>query len=143
MCTHGRFKVVCNTHVVLSPLESLAGSGFRATYGFAGRWRGWRGSNPRPLASEANTLSTELQPLGGNTEEGCSIPFFCSAVHGKRRFCIPKPSPYVYNRGFGMMLHSENACLARYDKAPKQQDSTNKKNQTEESNERRTQPARI
>ena len=25
-------------------------------------WRGWRGSNPRPLASEANTLSTELQP---------------------------------------------------------------------------------
>ena len=26
------------------------------------RWRGWRGSNPRPLASEANTLSTELQP---------------------------------------------------------------------------------
>ena len=28
------------------------------TYG----WCGWRGSNPRPLASEANTLSTELQP---------------------------------------------------------------------------------
>ena len=27
------------------------------------RWCGWRGSNPRPLASEANTLSTELQPL--------------------------------------------------------------------------------
>ena len=27
-----------------------------------GKWRGWRGSNPRPLASEANTLSTELQP---------------------------------------------------------------------------------
>ena len=26
-------------------------------------WCGWRGSNPRPLASEANTLSTELQPL--------------------------------------------------------------------------------
>ena len=26
------------------------------------RWCGWRGSNPRPLASEANTLSTELQP---------------------------------------------------------------------------------
>ena len=25
-------------------------------------WCGWRGSNPRPLASEANTLSTELQP---------------------------------------------------------------------------------
>ncbi len=25
------------------------------------RWRDWRGSNPRPLASEANTLSTELQ----------------------------------------------------------------------------------
>ena len=28
-------------------------------------WCGWRGSNPRPLASEANTLSTELQPHGG------------------------------------------------------------------------------
>ena len=26
-------------------------------------WRGWRGSNPRPSASEADTLSTELQPL--------------------------------------------------------------------------------
>jgi hypothetical protein len=26
------------------------------------KWCGWRGSNPRPLASEANTLSTELQP---------------------------------------------------------------------------------
>jgi hypothetical protein len=25
-------------------------------------WRGWLGSNQRPLASEANTLSTELQP---------------------------------------------------------------------------------
>jgi hypothetical protein len=25
-------------------------------------WRGWRGSNTRPLASETNTLSTELQP---------------------------------------------------------------------------------
>jgi hypothetical protein len=24
-------------------------------------WCDWRGSNPRPLASEANTLSTELQ----------------------------------------------------------------------------------
>ena len=24
-------------------------------------WCGWRGSNPRPLASEVNTLSTELQ----------------------------------------------------------------------------------
>ena len=39
-------------------------------------WRGWRGSNPRPLASEANTLSTELQPRGGNGEEACRIPFF-------------------------------------------------------------------
>ena len=26
------------------------------------RWCGWGESNPRPLASEANTLSTELQP---------------------------------------------------------------------------------
>ncbi len=30
-------------------------------------WRGWRGSNPRPLASEANTLSTELQPRNRKT----------------------------------------------------------------------------
>ncbi len=29
---------------------------------FITNWCGWRGSNPRPLASEANTLSTELQP---------------------------------------------------------------------------------
>jgi hypothetical protein len=33
-------------------------------------WRGWRGSNPRPLASEANTLSTELQPLFGHKAYG-------------------------------------------------------------------------
>ena len=33
---------------------------YRELFGFT--WRGWRGSNPRPLASEANTLSTELQP---------------------------------------------------------------------------------
>ena len=35
-------------------------------------WRGWRGSNPRPLASEANTLSTELQPQ----TEGCIVGGF-------------------------------------------------------------------
>lgn len=28
-------------------------------------WCGWRGSNPRPSASEADTLSTELQPQPG------------------------------------------------------------------------------
>ena len=31
-------------------------------YEFGEVWRGWRGSNPRPSASEADTLSTELQP---------------------------------------------------------------------------------
>ena len=35
--------------------EAARGLGFKM-------WCGWRGSNPRPLASEANTLSTELQP---------------------------------------------------------------------------------
>ena len=35
-------------------------------------WCGWRGSNPRPLASEANTLSTELQPQ----TEGCIVGVF-------------------------------------------------------------------
>ena len=34
----------------------------RISADFADIWCGWRGSNPRPLASEANTLSTELQP---------------------------------------------------------------------------------
>src|SRR5574337_579126 len=41
-------------------------------------WRGWRGSNPLPLASEANTLSTELQPrLGrrGILSAGVSRPW--------------------------------------------------------------------
>ena len=32
-------------------------------------WRGWLESNQRPLASEANTLSTELQPRGLDTSE--------------------------------------------------------------------------
>ena len=34
-----------------------------------GGWRGWLESNQRPLASEANTLSTELQPRGLGTSE--------------------------------------------------------------------------
>jgi hypothetical protein len=46
-------------------------------------WCGWRGSNPRPLASEANTLSTELQPRWGISEEMRRIQFFQRAVHGK------------------------------------------------------------
>ena len=36
-------------------------------------WRGWRGSNPRPSASEADTLSTELQPHCLHTEPLDSI----------------------------------------------------------------------
>ena len=35
--------------------EAAQGLGFK-------KWCGWRGSNPRPSASEADTLSTELQP---------------------------------------------------------------------------------
>ncbi len=35
--------------------EAARGLGFK-------KWCGWRGSNPRPSASEADTLSTELQP---------------------------------------------------------------------------------
>ena len=46
-----------------------------------GVWRGWRGSNPRPLASEANTLSTELQPRGPEDGRGARIPGFGRAVH--------------------------------------------------------------
>jgi hypothetical protein len=36
------------------------------------KWCGWRGATPRPLASEANTLSTELQPQ----TEGCIVGGF-------------------------------------------------------------------
>ena len=32
-------------------------------------WRGWLGSNQRPLASEANTLSTELQPRRSDAKD--------------------------------------------------------------------------
>ena len=41
-------------------------------------WRGWRGSNPRPSASEADTLSTELQPRVGQTQVAFAV-------------CCPKP----------------------------------------------------
>jgi hypothetical protein len=34
------------------------------------KWCGWLGSNQRPLASEANTLSTELQPHGEPKDTG-------------------------------------------------------------------------
>ena len=44
--------------------EVARGVGFK-------KWCGWRGSNPRPLASEANTLSTELQPHMLNFESFC------------------------------------------------------------------------
>ena len=47
-----------------------------------GRWRGWLGSNQRPLASEANTLSTELQPHVGvqRVSEGYSFSLPASMV---------------------------------------------------------------
>ena len=43
-------------------------------------WCGWRGSNPRPLASEANTLSTELQPHRGELRVR-RIQSFAARVH--------------------------------------------------------------
>ncbi len=49
--------------------EAARGLGFK-------KWCGWRGSNPRPLASEANTLSTELQPHSG----GCIVGAFKGAA---------------------------------------------------------------
>src|SRR5256885_14575304 len=48
-------------------------------------WCGWRGSNPRPLASEANTLSTELQPLRA------SLP--CTSRALSHDFAPARPSP--------------------------------------------------
>ena len=46
-------------------------------------WCGWLESNQRPLASEANTLSTELQPHIYCRHEARRIPFFGSGVHEK------------------------------------------------------------
>ena len=72
-------------------------------------WCGWRGSNPRPLASEANTLSTELQPRGGISEEMRRIQFFRRRrpwkVSRSRAISVPKQVLWVYNRGFGECLH--------------------------------------
>lgn len=67
-------------------------------------WRGWRGSNPRPLASEANTLSTELQPLTTPaTRELTKIcsphsnPHFCTASGNHAiSFCKSNPNPFKY-----------------------------------------------
>ena len=43
--------------------DSQPQTGWEAAWGLGfKKWCGWRGSNPRPLTSEANTLSTELQP---------------------------------------------------------------------------------
>ena len=42
--------------------DSQSPIGWKAAQGLGfKKWCDWRGSNPRPLASEANTLSTELQ----------------------------------------------------------------------------------
>ena len=54
---------------------------------FYWRWRGWLGSNQRPLASEANTLSTELQPRGRGTTSERRIQTFRDAVHGQLPCC--------------------------------------------------------
>jgi hypothetical protein len=53
---------LCRTKEAHLPSGRFMGSGHTGASRKYGIWRGWRGSNPRPLASEANTLSTELQP---------------------------------------------------------------------------------
>ena len=52
-------------------------------------WCGWRGSNPRPLASEANTLSTELQPQAARRR----IVEGLKRVDGYNRRLIPTCQP--------------------------------------------------
>ena len=52
----------CGLRRVYRSLYRLMQQGARARCRALNHWCGWRGSNPRPLASEANTLSTELQP---------------------------------------------------------------------------------
>jgi hypothetical protein len=72
-------------------------------------WCGWRGSNPRPLASEANTLSTELQPRWEEFLKRCEGYSFSAApsMESVTSGAIPVPKQVfsVYNRGFGGCLH--------------------------------------
>ena len=62
-------------------------------------WCGWLGSNQRPLASEANTLSTELQPRRWSDAKDTVFP--------QRRLWVPETAGgncvsindfWVYNR---------------------------------------------
>ena len=78
--------------------EAARGVGFK-------KWCGWRGSNPRPLASEANTLSTELQPqrwkfrtarIFAHTESTFSV----KESETRRQFCIAVS---------GLMTNSEHS----------------------------------
>lgn len=52
-------------------------------------WCGWRGSNPRPTASEAVTLSTELQPQSGD----------CTAANSSSAQALTREAEYPLCRG--------------------------------------------
>jgi site-specific DNA recombinase len=62
-------------------------------------WRGWLGSNQRPLASEANTLSTELQPRWRSEAKDTVFPdgrLWEPAVPAGN--CVSIKDFWVYNR---------------------------------------------
>ena len=72
----------------------------RVQEGNAGKWCGWLGSNQRPLASEANTLSTELQPHGEPKDTGFPaarlsestsilLPRIAAAARGMQASTVP------------------------------------------------------
>ena len=70
------FTVNCQPGVSIPVIKVSGASGLNAAVSAwilqrMNWWCGWRGSNPRPLASEANTLSTELQPHMLNFESFC------------------------------------------------------------------------
>jgi hypothetical protein len=80
-------------------------------------WRGWLGSNQRPLASEANTLSTELQPRG---REGKADPkdtvFIPASPRNPRQaapFFVPNTHLYVYNRGLAPAATARHIVLRK------------------------------
>src|SRR5690606_13813315 len=64
-------------------------------------WCGWLGSNQRPLTSEANTLSTELQPHALLRRRREAYRF--SARPSTQSPCTAFPSRFFcdYNQAFG------------------------------------------
>jgi hypothetical protein len=67
------------------------------------QWCGWRGSNPRPLASEANTLSTELQPHAVSCLRILSVHLAQANLAGGARVCtgLGGYNPGLYANGSG------------------------------------------